>query len=127
MVLVAVGNQDQVRGQGVAAFFTGVRIDVDDFPFGCDDPEASVALVQQSVAGGSAFSRGLAAAQQEQGKRQDAAECFFHILILLFCSVPLSSNIGDSSRPVNGRAGTAGKGFTSGGNHGILRLKGKGV
>ena len=71
MVLVPVGDQDQVGGKIVS--LSDIGIDVDDLSFRGDDAKASVALVQKPVAGGRAFRHGGAAAQQEQGKGQDAA------------------------------------------------------
>ena len=49
MVLVPMGHKDQIRGKVIA--FPGIGIDIDYFPFVCDDPEASVSLVQEPVAG----------------------------------------------------------------------------
>ena len=80
VVIMPVGDQDQVRRKVIA--FSGVGINVDDLSFPGDDPQAAMPLIEE-FRGSRAFRRGDAAAQQ-QGEKKDTAQCSFHAVFLLF-------------------------------------------
>ena len=79
MVLMPVGHKNQIRGKVVS--LAGIRIDIDDFSFSRNDPQAAVPLIQDCIV---SFSHGTPAAQQKQRERQNAAQRLFHHVVPLF-------------------------------------------